>query len=196
MQNQETEIENHSPPALPSGKPYTGLPTTSLRDVSQSALTTAIHSPHDHGATLKRVNAVLALYFVPDEDFETKAAVREEFLRALASYPNWAVQQAFDAWTRNRVRRPSPGEIVVEVGNAMRPVTDEIARRKKMVPPEPVVDRVSKEAAQAIMERAGFAPKPMAKRPTRETATPEEWAAYIAPPSADEVAEYQAQVQK
>lgn len=155
-------MEDPRPPQLPSANPFTASQMTSLRGVSPSKLQAAIHSPHDPGATLKRVNAILALYFVPDEDMETKASVREEFLRALASYPDWAVQQAFDTWARNRTRRPSPGEIVIEVGAAMRPITDEISRRQREAerqePPREVVD---KDRADEIMARAGFTPRRM-----------------------------------
>ena len=85
----------------------------SLREQSNSTLQAAIHSQHDAGETLERVNQVLAAYFDPHlDDPKTRAGVREEFVRALAGRPMWAIHRAFDAWSRTRVRRPSPGEIV------------------------------------------------------------------------------------
>ena len=103
----------------------------SLREQSASTIQEAIRSPHDSGETLKRVNAVLGQYYDPGFDPETKALVREEFVRALQPYPMWAVHKAFDEWVRSMQRRPSPGEIVILIGRAMKPLTDEIARREK-----------------------------------------------------------------
>ncbi len=100
-----------------------------MREQSNSTLQAAIRSPSDEGATLKRVNAVLGLYYDPDFDAETKAGVREEFVRALAGKPQWAVQRAFDAWARSGVRRPTPGEIVILVERELEPIAKEIARR-------------------------------------------------------------------
>lgn len=142
----------------------TNYRAVSLREKSNLELTTAIHSPHDPGRTLDRVNKVLGLYYEPGFDMETRAGLREEFVRALSSFPDWAVQRAFDDWVRSMQRRPSPGEIVILVGQHMKPITDEIARRRKdeaeaqqmqarrPTPPDP-------EAARQIMQRAGFTPQ-------------------------------------
>lgn len=91
----------------------------------------AIHSPPDPGATLRRANTVLSLYFDPDDDQETRAAIRHEFVVALKDYPNWAVQRAFDAWVKSNRRRPTPCDIVILVGHVMKPLTDELARRER-----------------------------------------------------------------
>jgi len=164
-------------------KPSTNSPMASLREQSASALKAAIHSPHDPGATLKRVNAVLGLYFDPDNDPETKAAMRQEFVVALAAYPDWAVQRAFDAWVKTGQRRPTPGEVVILVGREMKPMTDELARRDRLsadmrdhqpdLSPEEIEQR--RAFAQSVMERTGFA-KGMVRRdgPRRETVTDED----------------------
>ena len=123
------------------------------------AIQDAIHSPHDAGSTLKRLNSVLGLYFEPGFDDETRMAVREEFLRALADYPDWAVQRAFDAWTKTMQRRPTPGEIVILASREVKPLADELHRRE--TPPEPERETVDPETAQRIMDAAGFTPKRM-----------------------------------
>ena len=163
-------------------RPSTPLPMASLREQSSSTLKAAIHSPHDQGATLKRVNAVLGLYFDPDNDPATKAAVREEFVRALSAYPDWAVQRAFDAWVKTGQRRPTPGEIVILVGREVKPMTDELARRERIereqaeaeseVSPEEMAHR--RKVAAETMERLGFAKAARPDGPVRESVDPGE----------------------
>ena len=131
---------------------------------------------------LKRTNAVLALYYDPDLEPETKAAIREEFVRALSSYPIWAVHKAFDSWARSGTRRPTPGEIVILVAREMQPLTDELARRAKQeaeqrdYKPEPTAEEMARrrEFAQATLERLGYAKAAKPKGPVRETVTDED----------------------
>jgi hypothetical protein len=114
-----------------SMQPFTVSPLAFPREQSDSALMTATRSPNDPGKTLERTTAVLALYFDPEHDPKIKAAQREEFVRALSYYPDWAVQRAFDAWVRTGNRRPTPGDIVILAGRETKPIHDEIARRKR-----------------------------------------------------------------
>lgn len=104
---------------------------------------------------------MLSLYFDPDNDPAQRAAIREEFVRALAGFPDWAVQRAFDAWTKRGTRRPSPGEIAILAQRQLEPLTAELQRRRKRDEP-PQIDqnrpRVTPEAAAAILQRAGFTP--------------------------------------
>lgn len=118
--------------------------------------------PHDAGSCLKRVNAVLGLYFDPDFDQETKALVRNEFVRALSNMPDWAVQRAFDVWAKTMQRRPSPGEIVILAEREIKPLTDEIARRRALIAP-PQTERQPVDAAEAerIMQSNGYTAKRM-----------------------------------
>lgn len=136
-----------------SAQQSTQLPMASLREQSVSTILEAIRLPHDSGETLRRVNAVLGQYYDPAFDPETKALVREEFVRALMPYPMWAVHKAFDEWVRAMQRRPSPGEIVILIGRAMKPLTDEVARREK--------ERREMERAK---RDAGITPEEMEKR--------------------------------
>jgi hypothetical protein len=143
----------------------TGLPTNSVLAQPSLTLQAAIRSPHDQGATLKRVNACLALYFVPDEDAETKLDVRAEFVRALSAYPQWAVERAFDDWIRTRNRRPSPGEIAILASGHLKPLADELARRQREEADSRAraisaqMEKPSPEAARRILESAGFTPQ-------------------------------------
>lgn len=120
------------------------------------------------------MNGVLGLYFDPDFDPQTKAAVREEFVRALSSHPMWAVHRAFDAWARQHTRRPSPGEIVILVQKELQPITNELARRRRAEEERAAEDqaarerRCSPEEAERILAGRGFTPKrfgAVSKRP-------------------------------
>lgn len=122
---------------------------------------------------------MLALYYDPDLEPGTKAAIREEFVRALSTYPTWAVHKAFDNWTRTATRRPTPGEIVILVSREMQPLTDELNRRAKEdveqreYKPEPTPEEMERRRAfaQDVMRKAGFAKAEPFKGPRRETVT-------------------------
>ena len=154
------------------------LQTGSLTVQSASTIQTAILSPFDDGATLKRVNAILANYYDPDFDAETKALARGEFLVALGQFPDWAVQQAFDTWVKSATRRPSPGEIVILANRALKPLADELARRAKEQAQQSEHQREQereprcKEMAERIMQVNGFTAKrfgDIKKRPMANT---------------------------
>ncbi len=126
----------------------------------------------------------MALYYDPDLDPETRAAIREEFVRALASFPVWAVHKAFDAWTKSSTRRPTPGEIVILVNREMKPMVDELAARTRdeiarkeyreaLTPAEIEKRRIF---AQGVMRRMGYAKDEAPKGPRRETVTDEDLA--------------------
>jgi hypothetical protein len=156
--------------------------SVSLKDQSNSTIQAAILSPRDEGEVLKRTNAVLALYYDPDLEPETKASIREEFVRALSTYPIWAVHKAFDNWTRSSTRRPTPGEIVILVAREMQPLTDELKRRardaaeKREYRPDPTPEEMEhrRAFAQDVMRRAGYAKEERPKGPRRETVTEED----------------------
>ncbi len=143
----------------------------------------AIHSPNDPGATLKRANTVLALYFDPDHDPKVKAAVRQEFVVALDHYPDWAVQRAFDKWVATSQRRPTPGDIAILAQREVKPIHEEISRREREAEDRRTYrDDLSEEelaqrraAAAQIMANAGFA-RNVARPsgPVRETVTDED----------------------
>lgn len=128
-------------PAPPEALQSTGLPTTSLREQSDWSLVAAIRSPqadpkqgaaHD-AEVVRRCQTVLTMpgYFDPAHDERTTAGHIAEFVQALRDIPTWATHRAFDDWVRTRTRRPSPGDIVTGAREHMRPIGDEIAKRKR-----------------------------------------------------------------
>lgn len=145
-------------------------------------LKTAIRSPSDPGATLKRTNTVLSLYFDPDNSPETKAAVRQEFVVALSGVPAWAMQKAFDAWVKTGQRRPTPGEILILAERELKPIADELARRKRLEDERREADAAPSDeelaqrraAAAEVMQRVGYATTPRPSGPPRTNVTPEE----------------------
>jgi hypothetical protein len=89
--------------------------------------------------------------------------LRQEFIIALSSYPDWAIQRAFDQWVKDAKRRPSPGEIVSLAALQVKTITDELSRRERLATPAigQSRERVSASAAAEIMAKAGFTPKRM-----------------------------------
>ena len=106
---------------------------------------------------------------------------REEFVRALASFPDWSVQRAFDRWCRDHTRRPSPAEICILANRELQPLSDELASRARAeeaakvseLTPEQMARR--REFAHRVMTEMGYSKS--AKRdlgPRRETVTEED----------------------
>lgn len=111
---------------------------------------------------MKRANACLALYYQPEDDPDTKLAVRQAFVRALEHVPQWAMLRAFDAWDKSSNRRPTPAEIVILAERELIPFVAELKRRREAAQPqEPRREPPSPEAAAAILEAAGFTAKRM-----------------------------------
>jgi hypothetical protein len=137
-------------------------------ELSTDMILTVIRSREsgDAAKVLKRTHTCLALFYDPDIEPETKAAMRESFVTALRDFPLWAVMRAFDAWERQHKRRPSPGEIVTLAQQELQPFTAELARREREAARiREEQDRrpsVTAERATAILEAAGFTPKRMA----------------------------------
>lgn len=100
------------------------------------------------------------MYFDPDLNPQTIAAVRQAFVRALRHVPAWAMHRAFDTWEKSMTRRPSPAEIVILAEKELKPLTDELRRRdevsetKTLAPAER--QRVTPEAAARIMAEFGY----------------------------------------
>jgi hypothetical protein len=100
-------------------------------------------------------------FFDPDMDHQVRAAVMEEFRKALTHLPKWAVAKGFDEWTRTMTRRPSPADIGILAGRAMAPLANELAYRARLqvtAVHEPRSDD-EKERAEKVLHSAGFTPK-------------------------------------
>ena len=150
-------------PVSPSTSPTANTPVASLRERSSADLTRQIHGPSDEAYTLDRTRACLRLYFEADMLPEERAAMIEEFGRALRDLPRWTIARAFDGWIKTGKRRPTPAEIRALAEAQVKPLTDEIARRQREAAPPPDHDRqpVDRDAAAEIMARAGFTPARM-----------------------------------
>jgi hypothetical protein len=69
---------------------------------------------------------------MPEMSDKDKAKLYDEYRRALRGFPRWAVAAAYDEWVKTGSNRPSPNNIVVLARKALKPLTDEIARREKI----------------------------------------------------------------
>lgn len=131
---------------------------------------------------MKRANTVLGLYYDPDNDAHTRAAMRQEFVVALADYPDWAVQRGFDAWVKTQQHRPTPGEILILVAREIKPFTDELKRRESIAKDkrdyraELSEDELAsrRAAAKEVMQRVGYAKADRPEGPVRTDVTPDE----------------------
>jgi len=133
-----------------------------LTERSTEDLTQAILLPGDEPYVLERARVCLKAFYDPGMDDRDRAALLDEFARALRNVPRWAVAKGFDAWMRTRTRRPSPAEINIEAQAAIRELTDELAHRKRMAEPEaPPPPRVDAETAARTLQQHGFTPKRM-----------------------------------
>lgn len=116
------------------------------------------------------MNQIFAMpgWFRETHDEGLMIEIRKAYLVALASYPNWAVQKAFDAWVRTGTRMPSPGDIVILAGREVRPIHEEIARRERISREQAehearrAASIVTPEAAARIMAEAGMTPERLA----------------------------------
>lgn len=94
-----------------------------------------------------------------DRDMGTAAHDRivTDWMDALQDYPLDEIRSACrSAIITNPNRMPNEGHILAEISKARRAV---VAARPKVAEEEPPRERVSAEAAAAILEQAGFTPK-------------------------------------
>jgi hypothetical protein len=99
-----------------------------------------------------------------NEDPEIVIRARAAFAKALSGIPTWAVLRAFDEWERTQEWRPTPAEIRALAERAMKPMHDELARRRAALPPPDPAPRVTPDAAARIMAEAGFNPAAFAPK--------------------------------
>ena len=86
-----------------------------------------------------------------------RAAMIEEFGKALRRFPKWAVAGAFDDWMAEQRRRPSPGDIAALAAKRVQRLTTELTERKKAEPePERELPSVEERRRIAAEVMAGF----------------------------------------
>ena len=75
------------------------------------------------------------------------------------------MHKAFDWWERSSTRRPSPAEIVILAERELKPLAEELGRRKadearaEAERQDAAKQRVTPEQRERIMAEAGFRPK-------------------------------------
>ena len=123
---------------------------------------------------MARVAALLSPYY----DKNTAQAVREieaeDWLEALAPYPQWAIERAVRWWksadNADRRKRPLEGDIaarcIVEmrgIGSIASIVQRKKERREFQGPHQPAPERkpIDRETAAKILAQAGFTPRRM-----------------------------------
>lgn len=105
---------------------------------------------------------VMSLGYVPDRSDAERMRLKDHFRQALRDLPFWAVSNAFDEWTRTRTRSASPAEIKILVSEQIRPITEELERRRRakaeMLEAQAERDRkrVDPEVAARILAEAGM----------------------------------------
>ena len=128
----------------------------------------ALSEPANPAWIMARVAALLNPYY----DKDTPAAVRrmeaEDWLEALAEYPQWAVERAVRWWkseaNADRRKRPIEGDIAARCRVEMRGIgaLPELLDRKRRgqyieANSQPERQRISAKQAQAILRAAGVA---------------------------------------
>ena len=111
----------------------------------------------------------MATFYEPDHDPNTKAAVLEEFARALNTIPAWAVSRGFDSWVANMNRRPSPAEIKMRAIKEVTRLREELETRRPKESPqvraEPSdeqkqrIKALVKSYRDSVAEKLNIAPK-------------------------------------
>lgn len=99
--------------------------------------------------------ALLSHYYQPDQSEAMSALAANDWLDVLGHFPQDAVDHACRSYLQSQPsRRPTPADIRNRAASYM------AANRPPPValppPPEPKKERVSPEAAQRILEQAGF----------------------------------------
>ena len=132
------------------------------------ATVVALSEPASPAWVMARIAALLNPYY----DKDTPAAVRrmeaEDWLEALAEYPQWAIERAVRWWKSednvDRRKRPLEGDIAARCKVEMRgiqflPGALEASKRNASIPrqkPEPEPKRVSAEQVMAISREVGI----------------------------------------
>lgn len=162
------EIATSNPPIHVSPAEAPGM-IRSLQQVLGSPLDTAtvagalrtveaLQRPATAKWIVARVTVLLSHYFVAATDEGVQAGMLDDWVRALMSFPAWAIVEAVDFWlgpkNPHRYRRPLPGDLVERIEQAVAPVE--------------ICERLAKRHADGWQ---GWRRAPVAERPMP---TPEE----------------------
>jgi hypothetical protein len=149
--------------------PLAALPQIGEVEATVAALSEPVHSTW----CMARVAALLNPYY----DKETPQVVREmeaeDWLEALAPFPQWAIERAVRWWksaeNTDRRKKPLEGDIAARCRVEMRGIgaVSELLRRKAggrfFAPVAEERRTVSPDAAREILEAAGIRPRGLAQ---------------------------------
>lgn len=137
-----------------------------------NATVVALSEPARPQWIMARAAAILTPYYAKDVPQIVREMEAEDWLEALACYPQWAIDRAARWWkgSDNPDRRKAPleGDIARRCkremdGIAAASVLAQMARSGRIRVETPAIDRkpVDRDTAAKIMEEAGFRPKMM-----------------------------------
>lgn len=145
------------------------LPPDDLPEMHEvEATVAALSEPANPTWCMARVAALLSPYYDKDTPQAVREIEAEDWLEALAEYPQWAIERAVRWWKSadndQRRKRPLEGDIAARCRVEMRGIKalpDLLGRRARWQPqaPQSRQNRVDAETASRIMQEAGFAPK-------------------------------------
>lgn len=105
-----------------------------------------------------RAITLLSHYWRDDDPVELTAAIGKDWADVLEGIPADTIQRACVRYQRDEPRRkPTPGAIY-QIAKRMMPQPDPV---RYECPPEPERERISPDAANAILAKAGFKPRKM-----------------------------------
>jgi hypothetical protein len=145
------------------------LPPQDLPAIEEvRATVAALSEPANPAWIMARVAALLNPYYDKDTPASVRRMEAEDWLEALASYPQWAIERAVRWWksqdNADRRKRPIEGDIAARCKVEMRgieflPGALEAAKRNAIIPkqePKPEPKRVSPEQVKAIARDVGI----------------------------------------
>lgn len=148
------------------------LPPDTLPAMGEiKATVAALSEPASPVWIMARVAALLSPYYDKDTPRAVREMEAEDWLEALAQYPQWAIERAVRFWksadNADRRKKPLEGDIAARCKVEMRGIgalPDLLSRKRdgRFIGSEPQRDPpVSRDTAQEIMRAAGFAPRKM-----------------------------------
>lgn len=133
------------------------------------ATVAALSEPANPTWCMARVAALLSPYYERDTPQAVREMEAEDWLEALAEYPQWAIERAVRWWksaeNEHRRKRPLEGDIAARCKAEMRGIKalpDLLSRKAQWryieeQPPRPKTSAADRKAmADAVLEKAGF----------------------------------------
>ena len=154
----------------------TRLPTLPASELPEQghieATVSALSQPVEPAWCMARVASLLNPYYDKDTPQAVRVMEAEDWMEALAAFPQWAIERAVRWWKSaendQRRKRPLEGDIAAICKREMRGISavPGLAQRRadgRYIEdrPQPPKQPVTPEAALEILASAGFAPRKM-----------------------------------